>query len=87
MNILTLKNINYNPNLFLAPAIFSSIIGSILVSGFQITEPKPSFFSTFFGFCKGGIYGLAVGGLWPLSLTYFMCSEINWFFKTRNLLK
>jgi hypothetical protein len=77
------KNISFDHNFFIVPAIFSSAIGSILVSGFQFTEPKPSFVSTFLGFFKGGVYGLAVGGLWPLSLTYYMCNEINWFYKTK----
>jgi hypothetical protein len=71
----------YTP-IFIIPAIFSSVFGSIVVGGYNLSEPKTrSFFSFTSGVFTGGIYGLTIGGLWPFSISYFICKEINEFFK------
>lgn len=72
---------------FLVPAIFSATVGSVLTGFYKITEPKPRFFQTIYGFVAGGLYGFFVGGFWPVSITYLMFSDINHFFKNKQILQ
>lgn len=86
------KNINITPlitkyaHLFVLPAYFSGTVGCLLAAGHQLNEPKPHLFKTMYSFFVGGVYGLLVGALWPVSITSLLFRDINDCFTKKQIL-
>jgi hypothetical protein len=89
---MNFKNINISPiitkyaHIFVIPSYFSGTVGCLLAAGYQLNEPTPHIFKTAYSFLVGGVYGLLVGAMWPVSITIMIYKDINDCFTKKQIL-